>query len=194
MAVDCERARNFAADFERAKNFAARIINRYGLNRPPVDPEKIAENEGIKVYYAKLSEEIEDKVSGYFDPLRETNIGKGAIIINVNISPARKIFTIAHELGHVLLHHDIRNENRITSVQYRTDNWDRGNKPEIEQEADVFATHLLMPSKWIKKYYEMSKDVGEKPTPEKLSQLFGVSTESMRYRFKSMNLKYNLIY
>ncbi len=53
------------------------------------------------------------------------------------------VFTIAHGLGHVLLHKDIRKSDKISSVQYRTNNWQIGSKPYEEQEADVFAAQFI---------------------------------------------------
>jgi len=61
--------------------------------------------------------------------------GGPAIIVNVweRISVKRRIFSAAHELGHLLLHLDAYNveESAEDKVQ--------------EREADVFASHFLMP-------------------------------------------------
>lgn len=186
MADDFERARNIAADFERAKNFAAQILVKYSLTDPPVDSLKIATNEGIRVVFKRLPDDLRNEVSGFFDP--NYNLGKGAIVINEDISPSRMVFTIAHELGHVLLHEDIRKSDKISSVQYRTNNWQIGCKPCEEQEADVFAAHLLMPDKWIRKYVSVLKYIDKDVNPENLSELFGVSKNAMYFRMKDLGL------
>jgi len=61
------------------------------------------------------------------------------IFINSNMPSDRYRFTLAHELGHIILH-------RIST-------------PEAEKEADAFASALLMPEKDIKRYlYNLSLD------------------------------------
>lgn len=171
-----------AADFARAKQTASDLIEQYNIERPPVDPEFISENLGVKVLYVNFPKEFEEKISGYFDPSRETDIGRGVIIINRDISVPRKIFTIAHELGHFMLHSEIRNSQEINSIQFRTNSWDCGSKPDIEQEADVFAANLLMPERFVKKYSRILDD------NDMLANLFCVSKISMFYRLKDLNL------
>lgn len=175
-----------AADFEKAKNIAAQILVKYSLTDPPVDSLKIATNEGIRVVFKKLPDDLKNEVSGFFDPNYKP--GNGAIVINEDISPSRMVFTIAHELGHVLLHEDIRKSDKISSVQYRTNNWQTGCKPCEEQEADVFAAHLLMPDKWIKRYVSLLKNIDKDVNPENLSELFGVSKNAMYFRMKDLGL------
>src|SRR5690606_9960743 len=63
--------------------------------------------------------------------------GVPVIIMNRNFSNDRKRFTIAHELGHLLMH----NENYFPISSYR----------EKEKEANDFASEFLMPENEIKK-------------------------------------------
>lgn len=77
----------------------------------------------------------ENGVSGMLD--RRTN----TIYINQNDSPARKRFSVAHEIGHFVLHKKdgafISYRNNVSSLGY-----------EIEEiEANHFAATLLMPEK-----------------------------------------------
>lgn len=65
-----------------------------------------------------------------------SNAGMPIIIVNKNFSNDRKRFTIAHELGHILMH----NENLFPVSSYR-------NK---EMEANIFAAQFLMPEAAIK--------------------------------------------
>lgn len=55
-------------------------------------------------------------------------------------SPGRIRFTLAHEFGHYILHRDRQNDFRCTTRDMHE--WDGRN---IEAEADVFASFLLMP-------------------------------------------------
>ncbi|MDR2274371.1 MAG: ImmA/IrrE family metallo-endopeptidase [Sphingobacterium sp.] len=65
-----------------------------------------------------------------------TDLGTPIVIINRNIPNDRKRFTIAHELGHLLMH----NESNFPISGYR----DR------EKEANDFASEFLMPESGIK--------------------------------------------
>lgn len=67
-----------------------------------------------------------------------TDKGFPVIIVNKNIPNDRKRFTIAHELGHILMH----NENNFPIASYR----------DKEKEANQFASEFLMPQEGIKNY------------------------------------------
>lgn len=59
-------------------------------------------------------------------------------------SPAERLFTAAHELGHWVLHEDeIEHRDRPVGAQAR--------RPRREREADEFAAAYLMPRKWVEK-------------------------------------------
>lgn len=76
----------------------------------------------------------------------------GDIIIYTNSSArlSREIFTLAHEIGHAILHIDNANsfvDNGLTISDYSTDS--------KEQEANYFAACLLMPKEAIDKFFEL---------------------------------------
>jgi Zn-dependent peptidase ImmA (M78 family)/DNA-binding XRE family transcriptional regulator len=78
-----------------------------------------------------------------------TDKGFPVIIVNKNFSNDRKRFTIAHELGHILLH----NENLFPISSYR----------DKEKEANIFASEFLMPEDEIKNSLRQLKmsDLGD---------------------------------
>lgn len=55
-------------------------------------------------------------------------------------SPGRIRFTLAHEFGHYVLHREMRD-----AFECSTDNMHEWDKRDIEAEANVFASYLLMP-------------------------------------------------
>ena len=66
--------------------------------------------------------------------------GKKAIYLNEQKGTTqRRRFTLAHELGHIVLDHP------INPIIYRNSEIDEGQKPE-EVQANVFARDLLMPA------------------------------------------------
>ena len=94
------------------------------------DINHILESNGIIVIEFDFDSEEFDGVSFISDG------GFPIIIINKNFSNDRKRFSIAHELGHIIMHSDIRN----LYPEHR-------NK---EHEANMFASEFLMPEVHIK--------------------------------------------
>lgn len=154
-------------DFRRAAAEAARLLKKHGYSLPPVDPEKIAEREGIRVVYAEFEAPDDDKVSGFF------RLADNTIVVNKAIRENRITFTIAHELAHHALHQDyIRGNNYVPMP--RNNEYPNGKPPE-EVEADTFAANLLVPLSMLKRYRPIAS-VAE------LSTLFFVSEDVIRHR------------
>jgi hypothetical protein len=101
-------------------------------------------------------------------------------------SQGRERFTIAHELGHFLLHTD---ELTLSSVFFACREKDihsttsRQNNRGKEAEANRFAAELLMPEQLIKKLARKWK-----ASILKMSNCFNVSTEAMRIRLTQFGL------
>jgi len=91
------------------------------------------------------------------------------IYIDRNATAAEKRFTLAHEIGHVILH---SSENRV----FCNDNQEQNKKNPKELEASSFAYELLMPIEQIKIAYEISKSLSI------LANLFGVPKSKMKQR------------
>lgn len=101
------------------------------LNLHPGEPVKnifsILESKGIIIYELACEEKF-DGVSFISDK------GYPIMIINKDLSNDRKRFTLAHELGHLLLH------TAFPVTDYR----------DKEDEANKFASEFLMPKEYIK--------------------------------------------
>ncbi len=72
------------------------------------------------------------------------------VVINTSVILSRGIFTLAHEIGHILLHFNTEQkfiDNTATIAGHSDD--------EKEQEANYFAACLLMPSDEIDRYIDM---------------------------------------
>jgi Zn-dependent peptidase ImmA (M78 family) len=151
-------------DYFKAKAEAIRILNEFGLSEPPVNPADIAQQLGIRVVFVGFTPEY-DSISGFYDFDDET------IYVNKHEFPLRQTFTIAHELGHRLLHTEWAKSSDY-KVLLRGDA--NGDDP-IEMEANSFAANLLVPRFMLDKYWK------ELP-PEHLSALFAVSVPVIRYR------------
>jgi Zn-dependent peptidase ImmA (M78 family) len=156
-------------DYHRAQREAEKLVSSFGLTRPPVDPEAIAEALGLSVVYAHFSPGISDEVSGYLD------VAGNRIVVNKAIPSNRKTYTIAHELGHYVLHKEYAASNRY-EVLLRKNQYENAKPPE-EQEADAFAANLLVPIKLLREYKSFASG-------SELARLFGVSADVIMHRLK----------
>ena len=79
---------------------------------------------------------ISDSISGYS---RINEIGTPEIVVNVNHSKGRRRFTMAHELGHIILHWGwpTFQPTKEYSILYRNE-YDNSNT-QLENEANEFA-------------------------------------------------------
>lgn len=120
----------------------------HGLPRFPVDVAALAQDFSRQVFPEApitmvggldLSEDIEGALIPH-----PNGSGEWAIIYNENIrSEGRRNFTLAHELGHYLLHRRDHPGGLECSNRNMAD-WDE-RLTKIEAEANTFASYLLMP-------------------------------------------------
>lgn len=161
------------ADYDKAKKEATNLLEKFHLKEPPIDPEYIAEEMGVDVVFAQFKPNVSEKVSGFI----EMNNKNARILINSNISTELKNFTIAHELGHFMLHKSyVQGDDYVI---YPSSNNHDIEKSIEEQEADVFATELIAPISFLKKYQRIAS------LPE-LSKIFIASEDMLKRRLKNI--------
>lgn len=161
-----EGQRPLTPDYRRAQAEALRLLNEAGIVEPPVNPIKLARDlVNVKVTFVTF-DPVDSKISGFYDA--EEN----AIYVNSEDPPLRQTFTVAHELGHKVLH-----EDWAKSADYKVFHRDPEETEQDfrEKEANAFAANLLMPRFMMDRYWE-SLSVSE------LSQLFAVSVPAIKAR------------
>lgn len=124
------------ARYSKIDAMVSRLLAQHDQTRPPVRIERIARELCVELRSGDLGD-----VSGVL--VRQ---GESAIIgTNSTQSAQRQRFTIAHELGHFLLHEGITNHvDRSYRVNYRSaESSEATNVEEIE--ANYFAASILMP-------------------------------------------------
>ena len=113
-------------------------------------------------------------------PILETDLGKlfgyaienyGVYVIGVNnkLSEHERIFTIAHELGHIISGHDFNVLALRKNTQFVTD--------KFEIEANNLAVHMLL------KYYDVDL---ENRTISQLSSLTGIKEDILNTYFDTV--------
>lgn len=151
-----------------AESSADRLSAPY--TAPPIPVLEIAEQNGVDVVIADFGENSA-KVAGFCD------FKNAKIYVNVGDRVDRQSFTIAHELGHWMLHKDIFiNEPDRYPVLPRFSSPNR--EDPLEKEANKFAACLLVPERLLRPV----KDV---PISE-LARIFGVSRTMMEFRIKNI--------
>ncbi|MCA6363699.1 MAG: ImmA/IrrE family metallo-endopeptidase [Bacteroidetes bacterium] len=108
----------------------------------------------VKKHATVYIEEIPiDGIDGVAINLKQP-LKKPKIIINKSISSKRLNFTLAHELGHVIIPWHIGTIIEDSNLDYSIDS----SYSKIEQEANRFAAELLMPRNWISETYDKCKN------------------------------------
>lgn len=102
------------------------------------------------------------------------------IRVNADEPPDRRRFTVAHEIGHWVVHcAEQRERAPIMCRSVETP----GARDVREREANVFAADLLMPEDAVRGRFDT---VG--PHAEPLAHTFGVSVDAMRWRLYNLDL------
>lgn len=162
------------ANYQKAENEAGKILSDFGVDSPPIPLIDIVNAHGLNILYADFSS-IPDgnKIAGFMDFKRHR------IVVNKDDHPNRQRFTIAHELGHYLLHKEYIKDESKYKVLLRQPLRDKNYPPE-ESEANCFAANLLVPKILLKKYKKYPNTIK--------ASLFAVSEDVIKYREKRASL------
>ncbi len=153
---------------ESIRALARKFLKKNDLNSFPVDVKKAAEIVGAMVIFQKLP-----KISGVL--LRGDHKDFPYIIgVNVEKSFYHRRFTIAHEIGHILLNHF-----KKFKILYDSDDFIL-NSSQLEREANIFASELLVPKDKLKSVLKLN------PSMKGLCNFFQVSEQVMQYRLKEI--------
>lgn len=160
---------------EEIEKRAHQTLIEHGMLSIPVDPVVIANRMGIRVSNAVFSD-------AYLSGMVAKRGDKKSVLVNNNDSLVRKRFTIAHELGHCILH--LQNEGEFidsTKDLFRSED-DSSHDDYREVEANEFAAAILMDADMIRETWSKYRDAGD------MAQLFRVSEAAMSVRLKTLGL------
>jgi Zn-dependent peptidase ImmA (M78 family) len=144
------------------RQMAAKVLKESKITSPPVNLPVILQAHGIEYQEVK---DFPDTV----DALIIEDGEKLYAAVNARQHLHRQRFSLAHELGHYVLHKDFMHEDNVTIDSPPTEESEIGSKDPAEAEADLFAGELLVPLIMLKLH--VGKDVPE------LSKLFLVSEQ-----------------
>jgi Zn-dependent peptidase ImmA (M78 family)/transcriptional regulator with XRE-family HTH domain len=127
-----------SVDDARRKSEEVRAFLRVGLG-PIADVDEACELLGVTAFRASLGSDLSQTISGAF--LDHADVGF-AVLVNLDMTPGRRRFSLAHELAHALFHSASKFE--ISSSV----------KTPKERFADTFAGEFLMPTEGIRRVLE----------------------------------------
>lgn len=161
--------------YQKINRLADDLLSRHGIEIAPVPVDEVAEAHGIAISYKTL----DDDLAGFL--LRDER--RKVIGVNAAHSLQRQRFTIAHELGHALLHAgEPLHIDRDFRVNFRSPASTTATHVE-EIEANTFAAALLMPSRMLRQDLEASDiDIEDDEQVTRLARTYGVSRMAMTYR------------
>jgi len=170
------------ARYGRIEQVVSNLLAENQIVRAPVPVEEIADNCGAYVQFHEFNNEISGMLLRANDQL--------IIGVEKSQSSVRKRFTIAHELGHLLLH--AGQEVRVdTDFRINFRDSTSSTAADVEEiEANAFAASLLMPQSFLQQdLRDRFVDVEDEELIKQLAKKYNVSIQAMTIRIATlMNL------
>ena len=151
------------------------FLARHFITQPPVPIKALVKQHAKLNYFDATMDPDFDEEAG-FTVLE----GKSYFVyLNRGLIEGRDKFTLAHELGHIVLHHlKFFDPNILSPLMLRA----------LDQDADKFAANILMPADWVTAACNFNPPV----TPGNINQLrclFGVSWNALMIRLDELGIQ-----
>jgi hypothetical protein len=156
-------------DRDSIRREADRLLAAAGIDRPPVPLRDVVS--GLNLSLVERAQDPFTTGEAALVPLGDGH----AIELYGTRGERRRRFTIAHEIGHFVLHPE-----RVRSERSGSTNWA---SQSIEREADAFAAELLMPEHLVRQ-----ATLEDGADPERLADRFDVSVQAMAVRLARLGL------
>jgi len=155
---------------------ARKLISEFDIQRLPVPLDRIVRAKGIVVQYAPLD--------GDLSGMAFMKDGHPVIGVNSLHHPNRQRFTIAHELGHIVLHRpQIENAIHLDRGSLQRGALASMGIDSIEIDANRFAAELLMPKNLLGALLDgKTVDLEDDASITELAKKFRVSEAALRFR------------
>jgi Zn-dependent peptidase ImmA (M78 family) len=171
---------------KQIRELVEKLLHQFKVTEGAVPVDRIVESLGIEI---KL-DRVDDDLSGFL--VRETKGQKRSIIgANKSHHPHRQRFTLAHELGHFLLHEGetvhLDDARQAFTINLRNVESAKGEDND-EREANLFAAELLMPAKFLMHDLQgKNLDLlGDTALLERLARKYKVSVQALTFRLANL--------
>lgn len=164
-------------DYQNARDAAWQVLIRFRISDLPVRISDPIKKMGIVLAPYSKSEEFlaELGLSGLMNETDGLSVQKNwkyYIFYRGDMTPGRIRFTVAHELGHIILGHLGQKTHTTRNREPQEDD------APIEHAANVFASRLLAPACVLHELNAL--------TPERISELCDISLTAARFRAERM--------
>jgi Zn-dependent peptidase ImmA (M78 family) len=169
-----------ANQLQTARAHAQSLLTEHAVTTLPVPVEKIAKSRGIAVRFSPLDQELSGMAL----------IKDGVSVIGVNAlhHPNRQRFTIAHELGHHIMHRELIDGTVHIDKGFTLwrDSVAAQGTDLVEMQANAFASELLMPKQFISQIDGIENlDIDDEVGMKALAKRFRVSVTALQNRLSS---------
>jgi Zn-dependent peptidase ImmA (M78 family) len=181
MATNKSQQKKYTPKTSQQVARAAAELLKQGDTKIPVHILTIAKSLGISVH----DEDFEDAVSGILI------VKKVGHVIGVNSKHPlfRKRFTIAHEIGHFVLHREQKSVFVDGSGTFHRNPESAKVNQRQEREANLFAAHLLMPEGELRAYIERKAlDPNDEAALNRMAKYFYVSPQALAIHLGTLKL------
>lgn len=152
-----------------ARRCAAALLHRFGARAP--------QHLVVEAFAARLGVEIvEAALEGATAQLVRTGTRTMIIVAERVTDPAARRFSIAHELGHLILQHPSHDPQHLCAPP--------GHARDHETEANAFAAELLMPAQMLQRACEVSPV--DLAVPRAIAREYNVSILASARRFTEL--------
>lgn len=164
---------------QKAKRAAQNILRETNYTIP-VDIRRIIKHYGIEI----IEQPMEDNVSG----MMVVKDKRAMIGVNQAHHPNRQRFSLAHELGHYVLHRETQSVFVDSSTIFFRDERAADGTDRFEIEANTFAAELLMPEPDLRTAVRKPLDAFDERAVSKLAVYFEVSVQALTIRLTRLKL------
>jgi len=193
---------------ETLETIARNVLTKYQKNYLNLEPKAVPleklidEAFGISIEYMRLTESGNELGRMIFDNGYSTRfdveadnyelvrVEAGTMLIEAHLLEdakqyGRYRFTLAHELGHWILHKDIFSGTGVAAASYTTD---KVGIESVEWQANYLAKAILMPKGQVKRAFYQVQSESVAYTVAVLANLFEVSMQAMKIRLGEIGL------
>lgn len=160
-----------------AESAARALLRRHRIDSVPVDLRVICRGEGLTC----VEKELDDELSGMSFVKNDIRY----VIVNSAHHVNRRRFTMAHEIGHHIMHADYLTKNvHVDTGILRRDELSSEGVYSKEVAANAFAAELLMPKTQMGRF--ASLDLSDESRVIAAAKMFGVSVAAFTYRVSNL--------
>jgi Zn-dependent peptidase ImmA (M78 family) len=172
----------------RLRKIVEQLLTDAKVKAPPVPVDQLIRSQGVEITRKRFDDETSGLI--YVD----VKTGHAVVGLNVSHSKTRQRFTLAHELGHFLLHKQneggLHVDDRDFFIKFRDHHSSDGSDRE-EREANAFAAELLMPSSFLERDAKKLREglsLSDETAVRELASRYGVSLQALSFRLVNLGL------